>query len=68
MHSFVKESERNNKMGIHITVPWKNRLKGKHWWVPKKHRAEPVNPVFLKEDDFDHLGTLHKAARHIDKC
>ena len=57
-------------MGSHITVPWNIHLRGsessggRNWWLRRKFRDDTgIRPAPLKEQDLDHLGVLHDAAR-----
>ena len=59
-------------MAFNITVPWKIHLTGadsgspkrRSWWARRKCRADTgAHPALMKEQDLDHLGTLHDAVR-----
>jgi hypothetical protein len=58
-------------MSMKITVPWHIRLpvaqagspSSRSWWSRKQGHEQalstPLRSVTMKEDDLDHLGTLH---------
>lgn len=63
-------------MALNITVPWKMNLTGggsgspkRHsWWTRRKDRDDTgAHPTMMKEQDLDHLGTLHDAALHTKR-
>ncbi len=62
-------------MAFNITVPWKMHLTGagsgspkrRNWWTRRKYRGDPGHPTLMKEQDLDHLGTLHDATLHTKR-
>jgi hypothetical protein len=67
---------RSIKMAFNITVPWKHHLSGggsgkptrRNWWSRLKYRDDTgTHPTLMKEQDLDHLGTLHDAAPHTKR-
>ena len=62
-------------MAFNITVPWKMHLTGagsespkrRSWWKLRKFRADPGHPTLMKEQDLDHLKTLHDAKLHTKR-
>lgn len=55
-------------MALNSTFPWKVHLTGtgsaspkrRRWWARRKSRNSiGAHPVLTKEQDLDHLGTLH---------
>ena len=62
-------------MALNMTVPWKMNLTGagsgspkrRNGWIRRKFRNDPGHPTLMKEQDLDHLGTLHDAALHTKR-
>jgi hypothetical protein len=60
-------------MALNSTVPWKMNLTGtgsgspkrRRWWARWKSRnGTGAHPILTKEQDLDHLGTLHGTVLH----
>ncbi len=60
-------------MAFNITVPWKihlagagtGRTKRRSGWFRRTYRDDTAAyPTLMKEQDLDHLGTLHDAMLH----